>query len=695
MADDSQSDLLQQIEALERKNKLLEDGLHQAERLRQMFDRTAKELKATKLLLVHHSAELAESEERFRKSFRYAAIGMGLVGLDGRWLKANHALCQIVGYTEPELLEKTFQDITHPDDLQSDLDLVAQLLAGKIEHYQMEKRYFHKDGHLVWIRLSVSLILDAHGNPIHFVSQIEDITKDRQLEEGLRASEQKFMQFFMGVPVALGVVNQDGIITYFNHRFTQIFGYTTDDVPTIQDWWQRAYPDEVYRQRVMESWGIAAAKAAKEGTDIELAGYKVTSKSGAELITEIGGFTFGGNLLATFVDITERKRAEEALNNMAVKFKTVFESSSDAIFLNNEKGFIDCNEAAVRMFGGSSHDEIIGKHPGQLSPPTQPGGRDSMSLSKELIAAAFKDGSNRFEWMHCRLDGSEFPAEVLLTAMKLDGKAVLQATARDITERKLAEEKIRKLNEELETKVQERTQQLRGAQEELLRKEKLAVLGQVAGSVGHELRNPLGVMNNAVYYLQTVLADADSGVKEYLNIIKDEIAGSERIVSDLLDAVRTQPPRSEAVGVAKLVGQTLGKLTLPPAVSVKLDFSKTLPALRIDAMQIHQVLRNLISNAIEAMPEGGTLEISALENTKNGTVSIKVQDSGSGIAPDVLPKLFQPLFTTKARGIGLGLVVVKNLTEANSGTVQVESVAGKGSVFTVTLPAADETGGVI
>jgi signal transduction histidine kinase len=106
-------------------------------------------------------------------------------------------------------------------------------------------------------------------------------------------------------------------------------------------------------------------------------------------------------------------------------------------------------------------------------------------------------------------------------------------------------------------------------------------------------------------------------------------------------------------------------------------------------------LRNLISNAIEAMPEGGTLEISALENTKNGTVSIKVQDSGSGIAPDVLPKLFQPLFTTKARGIGLGLVVVKNLTEANSGTVQVESVAGKGSVFTVTLPAADETGGVI
>ncbi len=240
--------------------------------------------------------------------------------------------------------------------------------------------------------------------------------------------------------------------------------------------------------------------------------------------------------------------------------------------------------------------------------------------------------------------------------------------------------------------LRERTQQLLQAQDELLRKEKLAVLGQVAGSVGHELRNPLGVMSNAVYFLQTVLAEADDSVKEYLEIIKSEIAGSERIVSDLLDSVRTKPPQPEIAGVRELLVQTLRKLVIPPSVSVKLDIPETLPPLRVDPQQIHQVLRNLISNAVEAMPEGGTLEIRAVENRPDSSITVSVRDSGSGMAPEVLAKLFQPLFTTKARGIGLGLVVVKNLTQANGGSVQVQSEAGKGSQFAVTLPAAMDGG---
>ncbi len=272
------------------------------------------------------------------------------------------------------------------------------------------------------------------------------------------------------------------------------------------------------------------------------------------------------------------------------------------------------------------------------------------------------------------------------------GQAIkMLGTVQDITESKQVEEKIRKLNEELETKVQERTQQLLAAQEELVRKEKLAVLGQVAGSVGHELRNPLAVMSNAVYFLQTVLFDADETTREYLDIIKDEIAGSERIVSDLLDSVRTKPPQPETVGVCEVIGQTLGKLTIPPSVSVKLDILETLPALRVDPMQIQQVFRNLISNGVEAMPDGGTLAIRAVENRQEGTVTVSVQDSGVGMTPEQQNHLFQPLFTTKARGIGLGLVVVKNLTQANSGHIEVQSEWGKGSTFFVTLPGGDIT----
>jgi signal transduction histidine kinase len=264
--------------------------------------------------------------------------------------------------------------------------------------------------------------------------------------------------------------------------------------------------------------------------------------------------------------------------------------------------------------------------------------------------------------------------------------AMFDEIREEVTRRKQAEEEIRRLNAELEAKVQKRTKQLLEAQDELVRNEKLAVLGQVAGSVGHELRNPLGVMSNAVYFLQTMLADADETTKEYLDIIKDEIASSEHIVSDLLDSVRTKSPHPEMVGITELIEQTLRKYIVPSSVTVKLDIPATLPPLLVDPQQIQQVLRNLISNGVEAMPEGGALEIRAVENKPDGTVTISVRDSGIGMAPEVLTKLFQPLFTTKARGVGLGLVVVKNLTQANGGRVEVQSELGKGTTFAVILP---------
>jgi signal transduction histidine kinase len=253
--------------------------------------------------------------------------------------------------------------------------------------------------------------------------------------------------------------------------------------------------------------------------------------------------------------------------------------------------------------------------------------------------------------------------------------------------RKVAENAIRELNEELERKVQERTQQLLDAQEELVRKEKLALLGQVADNVGHELRNPLGVMNNAVYYLQTVLIDADETTKEYLGIIKDEISDAERIVSDLLDAVRTKPPHPEMFGVAELIQQTLRKCAVPSSVAVKLDIPENISPVYVDPIHMHQVLWNLIANALEAMPDGGELEIKADADPAAKTVTVSINDNGGGIAPEHMVRLFQPMFTTKARRVGLGLVVVKNLTQVNGGSVGVESEAGKGSVFSVTLPS--------
>lgn len=225
------------------------------------------------------------------------------------------------------------------------------------------------------------------------------------------------------------------------------------------------------------------------------------------------------------------------------------------------------------------------------------------------------------------------------------------------------------------------------AREELVRKEKLSMLGQVAGTVGHELRNPLGVMSNAVYFLQTVLAESDDTTREYLAIIKNEIAAADRIVGDLLDSVRIKAPSPEAVSIGHLVEQVLAKFTLPPKIEIRLDLPESLPPVRVDSMQIHQVLHNLVGNALDAMPDGGLLEIRAAQAESAGGIALSVRDSGVGMSAETQARLFQPLYTTKARGIGLGLVVVKNLTQANGGSVEVRSDVGHGTEFTITLPS--------
>ena len=239
---------------------------------------------------------------------------------------------------------------------------------------------------------------------------------------------------------------------------------------------------------------------------------------------------------------------------------------------------------------------------------------------------------------------------------------------------------------ELEEKMQERTKQLLASQEELVRTEKLSVLGKVADSVGHELRNPLGVMNNAVYFLQSVLSGADDTTKEYLGIIKDEIGNADRIVGDLLDAVRTKPPQLQVVDVIEIIEQALSKCVVSPSVHIVVDMPVALPTIQVDPLQMQQVFRNLISNGIDAMPQGGELKIRAEEDKPANTIKVSIRDTGTGIAPEQMSRLFQPLFTTKSRGIGLGLMVVKNLTQANGGKVEAQSEVGKGTVFTITLP---------
>ena len=254
---------------------------------------------------------LRESEKTIASAFEHAAIGMALISPEGCWLKVNRAVCDIVGYTESELLARTFQDITHPDDLDSDLNSVQRMLAKEIHTYQMEKRYFHKKGHEVWVLLSVSLVWDKSGKPLHFISQIQDITEHKRVQEALRRSQEHLFQLTKCSPIPIAINSEQGHIEYLNDRFVQTFGYTLEDIPNLETWWRVAYPEDQYRQAVLANWQAAAEKAKRLKSDIEADEYRVTCKNGTNRIVKIFGTVIGNKTLVILENITERKRTEE------------------------------------------------------------------------------------------------------------------------------------------------------------------------------------------------------------------------------------------------------------------------------------------------------------------------------------------------------------------------------------------------
>jgi len=248
---------------------------------------------------------------------------------------------------------------------------------------------------------------------------------------------------------------------------------------------------------------------------------------------------------------------------------------------------------------------------------------------------------------------------------------------------------------ELEGRVAARTSELQTAlgelretQESLVRKEKLAMLGLLAGGVGHELRNPLGVMTNAVYYLGAVLKHAPAEVTEYLGILRTQINLAEKIVGDLLDFARIKPPQFEVVSVQQVVDEQLTRAGALDGVTVKRDFPSDLPRIRVDRVQIGQVVLNLITNALQAMNGNAALTFRA-RRTADRFVQLDVIDTGTGITSEQMQRLFEPLFTTKARGIGLGLAVSRSLIHANGGTISAASTPGEGTTMSLSLPIAN------
>jgi PAS domain S-box-containing protein len=399
--------------------------------------------------------------------------------------------------------------------------------------------------------------------------------------------------------------------------------------------------------------------------------------------------TVDSNLLARAIHhAIERKRLEQEAEKRRQYLESVLACAPDAIVaLDTNHRVLEWNRGAEALFG-YSEGETIGRDLDRLvTGPDVDARHEARSLTKVVLGG---QSIPPFETVRYRKDGT--PVDVVAAGSPIlvgDELVGVVAVYTDITERKRAQEALKRYSERLEEMVEERTKKLRDAQEQLVRREKLAILGQLAGGVGHELRNPLGVISNAVYFLQMTLVDADEATREYLGLIHAEVRNATRIVSGLLDYARTRPADRQEVPVTALVADVLDRHPPPPGVQVATEVPADLPPAFVDPAQIGLVQGNLVRNAYQAMPEGGTLTISG--RTADGHVELSVADDGCGISSENMRRLFEPLYTTKARGIGLGLAICKNLVEANGGRIRVQSREGDGSTFTITMPTREAT----
>ncbi|OGR99478.1 MAG: hypothetical protein A2V88_04560 [Elusimicrobia bacterium RBG_16_66_12] len=255
-----------------------------------------------------------------------------------------------------------------------------------------------------------------------------------------------------------------------------------------------------------------------------------------------------------------------------------------------------------------------------------------------------------------------------------------------------AKQELEKFTKFLEKRVDARTRELKAAQDELIKKERLAAIGQMASVVGHEIRNPLAVINNSIYFIKTKLATAgepDPKIAKHIKIIESEIQQANGIINEILTYSRQRELKCERVQLNAWLEELLSVYPLAPHIQLEKILARVDVPVDIDTTEMQQAVRNLIGNAVEVMPapKGGKLTVRTYM-PEPGWAAIDVGDSGAGIPQDVLDKIFAPFFTTKARGTGLGLAVVRKVVDRHKGRVDVESRVGAGTTFKLILPAA-------
>jgi PAS domain S-box-containing protein len=630
---------------------------------------------------------LRDSEARYRTLFQGTADGILIADIESRMFRfANPAICRLLGYSEAELQTMGVSDIHPKADLPAVLaEFEAQASGDKTLAAGLP--CLRKDGTIIYADVSASAMsIDGKVSNVGF---FRDITERKLAEEALRKNEATLQATLAAIPDLLFEVGLDGrYLAYHSNRNDLLAAPSEEFLGKLVS--EVMPPDAT--AVVMGVLLEANASGQSTGKQIALAlpqGQRWFELSATRKST---GLNEEQSFIVISRDITERKLAEEALRESEEKYRNLVDRANDGIVIA-QGNVIEFSNSAFTKNLGYEVRELNGIEFASLIPQEN----RQLLIERHKKRLAGEEVPSVYEAKLLHKNGNKISFEVNASVIQYMGKPADLVILRDLTERKKAEQKLLAYSEHLEEMVEERTRELSDAQEKLIRQEKLAVLGQISGSVSHELRNPLGVISNAIYFLNLVQPDADDKVRKYHAMIEREVHTADKIIADLLDFARLKSAHREPVSIPALVQSTLRGFPVPPSVKVALKLPADLPMVFADPRQVEQVLGNLITNAYQAMEAGGKLTISGhvvvpvtARDRQKQMLAIAVKDTGGGILPENRKKLFEPLFTTKVKGIGLGLAVSKKLAESNDGRIEVESQPGKGSTFTVWLPVQED-----
>jgi PAS domain S-box-containing protein len=630
----------------------------------------------------NNSSNNAGGEARYRAIFENAAVGIARVTPNGRFEEVNQRLCDILGYAPEELLAKTFGDITYPDDLKADLTAMERILAGESTTYLREKRYFRKDGSVVWANLAVFMIRKPEGSPDYFVSVVEDISTRKWAEQKLHEEEQRLR--LASRVAGLGIFEWDvqaDCAVWENERMYEIFGHTLVDgtLSKTQLLQQYVHPDDV------DTLNSVLSDGAKSGRPIHTV-YRIYRKDGALRWLDLAGNFESGpdgspkKMIGVLADITEQRLADEALHASHAQFRLLADTAPVMIWTSEKDKLCNFFNKSWLDFTGRSMEEELGNGWTEGIFP------EDCERCLNVYATYFEAQKPfKIEYRLRRFDGEyRWLLDHAVPRFSPGGKFLgYIGSCIDITDLKQAEAEREELAHE---------QAARAAAEAAIQAK-----DEFLTMVSHELRSPLNAILGYAQLLRPGRVTIEN-INKAVGVIERNAKAQLQIIEDLLDSARIMtgklriaPVPVDLAPVLDAALDTVRATAEAKGITLVTDFGGGTEQLLGDSTRLQQIVSNLLSNAVKFTSDGGRVELH-MESDEDW-VRLTVRDTGKGIEPEFLPHVFERFRQADSSsgrrhaGVGLGLSIVKYLVELHGGAITAASEgAGCGSTFTVKLP---------